>query len=148
MSADERNTLQREIDSQADHFLSDGEFPSTWQGGTHINLGRLDDYASFKLLVPDPAAWSEASSTLGKELAIKIETVPLSVIEGKQTVPGDKAGLLVRPDGLIAWEAKSVEDLTPEQVSQALRNVLKPALNDTAPHKIPLNSNLSREVVL
>ncbi len=148
MSADERNTLQREIDSQADHFLSDGEFPSAWQGGAHINLGRLDDYASFKLLVPDPAAWSEVLSALGKELAIKIEAIPLSVVKDKPTVPGDKAGLLVRPDGLIAWEASSVEDLTPEQVSQALRNVLKPTLNGTASSKIPNDSNLSKVVNL
>jgi hypothetical protein len=148
MNADERNALQREVDSQADHFLSDGIFPTSWQGGAHLNLGKFDEYALFKVLVPDPAAWSDVLTALGNELAIKVEAVPLSVLEDRQTPPGDKAGVLVRPDGLIAWEANSVEELTPEQVSQEIRKVLNPVLNSTASDKIPYNSNSLREVML
>jgi len=146
MSADERNALQQEIDSQADHFLSDGLFPTSWQGGAHINLGGFDDYASFKLLVPDPADWSDFLNAVGEELAINIEAVPFTQVEDHQGVPGDKAGLLVRPDDLIEWEASSMDDLTPERVSQALRNALNPALGAKGSHQIPNNSNLSKVI--
>jgi 2,4-dichlorophenol 6-monooxygenase len=146
MSADERKALQQEIDSQADHFLSDGLFPTSWHGGAHMNLGRFDDYASFKLLVPDPAAWSGAINALEEELAINIEAVPFTEVEANQGVPGDKAGLLVRPDDLIEWEASSWGDLTPERVLQALHNALNPAKRAESLHRTPNNSNLSKVI--
>jgi hypothetical protein len=144
MDADERNALQREVDSQADHFLSDGIFPTSTQGGAHINLGRFDDYASFKLVVHDPAAWSGAISALEDELAINIEAVPFTEVDGNQGVPGDKAALLVRPDGLIEWQASSGDDLTPERVLQELRNALNTAIRADSLHQTPNNANLSK----
>jgi 2-polyprenyl-6-methoxyphenol hydroxylase-like FAD-dependent oxidoreductase len=129
MDADERNALQREVDSQADHFLSDGIFPTSTQGGAHINLGRFDDYASFKLLVADPDAWSSRLKAIEEDLAIKIKAVPLTQLEHNQLAPEGIAGLLVRPDGLIEWEASSEEELTPELITQALRNALNPVIS-------------------
>jgi hypothetical protein len=140
MNADERNALQREVDSQAGHFLSDGIFPTSTQGGAHLDLGRFDDYTSFKLVVPDPASWSGAISALEDELAINIEAVPFTEVDGNQK----KAGLLVRPDGLIEWEASSGDDLTPERVLQELRNALNPAIRADSLHQTPINANLSK----
>ena len=138
--------MQQEVDSQADHFLSDGIFPTSSQGGAHLDLGRFDDYASFKLVVPDPASWSGAISALEDELAINIEAVPFTEVEGNQGVPGDKAGLLVRPDDLIEWEASSGDDLTPERVSQALHSALNPAVRVESLHRAPDNSNLAKVI--
>jgi 2,4-dichlorophenol 6-monooxygenase len=146
MTADERNTLQQEVDSQADHFLSDGIFPTSRQGGAHLNLGKFVDYASFKLLVPDPTAWSGAISALEDELAINIKAVPFTEVKGNEGVPGDKAGLLVRPDDLIGWEASSEEELTPERVLQELRNTLNLAIRAEGSRQIPNNSNLSKVI--
>jgi 2-polyprenyl-6-methoxyphenol hydroxylase-like FAD-dependent oxidoreductase len=146
MKADERNALQHEVDSQADHFLSDGIFPTSSCGGRHLELGKFVDYASFKLLVPDPDAWSSRLNAIEEDLAIKIKAVPLTQLEHNQQVPGGIAGLLVRPDDLIEWEARSEVDLTPERVLQELRYALDPALRIEDLHQIPNNSITSQVI--
>jgi 2-polyprenyl-6-methoxyphenol hydroxylase-like FAD-dependent oxidoreductase len=146
MTADERNALQHEVDSQADHFLSDGIFPTSYHGGGHLDLGKYVDYSSFKLLVPDPDAWSSSLDALEDELGINIEAVPLAEVEHNLLVPRGKAGLLLRPDDLIEWQTGSEDELTPERILHELRNALDPTLRAAGSHEMPIKSNFSKVV--
>ena len=101
--ATEKAALQAAIDSQYDHFASDGAYPEA-VGATDDNptLRGAADYARISLIGPDETKGRSIAVALARESGIEIGFEPSDASR-----PAAKCWMLTRPDGVVVGQQET-----------------------------------------
>jgi len=117
--AAEKAALQAAIDSQFDHFASDGSYPEVaGASDEHPTLRGSADYARFSLIGPDETKGRELASALAR--ATKIEVGYEASVANNHA---RQAWILTRPDGVVVAQ-RETPDGSVEAITGALSEML------------------------
>ncbi len=111
MTKAERKSLQKAIENQTDHFVSDGILPGAWTGEPHPSLGLPRAYRGFKLIIGSPPKWAKPVRQLETKYDVRIETTIRLQVNDPDGLIRDGEALLLRPDDQIAGKGSRPEDI-------------------------------------
>jgi 2,4-dichlorophenol 6-monooxygenase len=124
LSPEEREALDAAIDSQFDHFASEGTYPQPVRGADALEPMRWHSpYEQFTIFSTDEDPWREMANELSAQLSLPVGFERLSDADAAAEPTGAGA-FLTRPDGIIEWTSSPADATQNVGITRAISDLL------------------------